>query len=176
MINSPVLVLNQNYEPINVARVRRAVVLVMLGKAETLENGSGVICTATETVHIPSVIRLLNLVKRPRHEKRLTRREVFRRDQQTCQYCGKETKSLTLDHVVPRHRGGKHVWDNVVSACFQCNNRKAGRTPPEAGMNLIKKPSAPYSSGYYVSIEYMQRHDGWKKFLPIQRERVMDEV
>jgi 5-methylcytosine-specific restriction endonuclease McrA len=168
MINSPVLVLNQNYEPLNIARVRRALVLVMLGKAETLENGSGIIRTSNETVHVPSVIRLLYLVKRPRQEKRLTRREVFRRDQQT--------KNLTLDHVIPRHRGGKHVWDNVVSACFLCNNRKAGRTPQEAGMKMIKKPCAPFSSGYYVSIEYMQRHDGWKKFLPMQRERVADEV
>lgn len=176
MINSPVLVLNQNYEPLNIARVRRALVLVMMGKAETIENGSGVIRTSNETVEIPSVIRLLYLVKRPRHERRLTRREVFRRDQQTCQYCGKETKNLTLDHVLPRHRGGKHVWDNVASACFQCNNRKAGRTPQEAGMKLINKPCAPYSSGYYVSIEYMQRHDGWKKFLPMQRERVAGEV
>ncbi|MFA5367862.1 MAG: HNH endonuclease, partial [Dehalococcoidia bacterium] len=129
MINSPVLVLNQNYEPLNIARVRRALVLVMTGKAETIENGSGVIRTYNQTVEIPSVIRLQYLVKRPRHEKRLTRREVFRRDHQTCQYCGKETKNLTLDHVLPRHRGGKHVWDNVASACFQCNNRKAGRTP-----------------------------------------------
>ncbi|MEA1959196.1 MAG: HNH endonuclease [Chloroflexota bacterium] len=168
MINSPVLVLNQNYEPLNISRVRRALLLVMRGRAETVENGSGVIHTPDEVFDIPSVIRLLHLVKRPRQEKRLTRREVFRRDMQACQYCGKETKDLTLDHVMPRHRGGKHVWDNVVSACFVCNNRKAGRTPHEAGMNLTRQPYAPYVSGYYVSKEYLQRHDGWGKFLPLQ--------
>ena len=174
MINAPVLVLNQNYEPLNVARVRRAVLLVMLGKAETLENGRGTICTANDSYEIPSVIRLLYMVKRPKQQKRLTRKEVFRRDQQTCQYCGKETKSLTIDHVVPRHRGGQHVWENVASACFSCNNRKAGRTPQEAGMNLIKQPHTPRNNGYYISREYLQRHDEWLKFLPLQR--VADKV
>ena len=174
MINAPVLVLNQNYEPLNVARVRRAVLLVMRGKAETLESGYETIRTATEIYQVPSVIRLFHMVKRPRQEKRLTRREVFRRDQQTCQYCGKETKNLTIDHVIPRRRGGQHVWENVASACFSCNNRKAWRTPQEAGMILIKQPCVPRGNGYYISREYLQRHDEWLKFLPLQR--VADKV
>jgi 5-methylcytosine-specific restriction endonuclease McrA len=104
MVNSPVLVLNQNYEPLNISRVRRAVVLVMRGKAETLENGSGVIHTPSYALPMPSVIRIVYLVKRPRLEKKLTRREVFQRDKYTCQYCGKDTRELTLDHVIPRHK------------------------------------------------------------------------
>lgn len=169
MVNSPVLVLNQNYEPLNVARVRRAVVLVMCGKAEMLENGTGVIRTANNEIPQPSVIRLVYLIKRPRQQKKLSRREVFHRDKYTCQYCGMETVDLTLDHVLPRHRGGRHIWDNVVSACSRCNSRKAGYTPQEAGMRLIREPFAPYISGYCVPYEYIQRHNGWQKFLPLQQ-------
>jgi 5-methylcytosine-specific restriction endonuclease McrA len=167
MINSPVLVLNQNYEPLNISRVRRAVVLVMRGKAETLENGSGVIHTPSYTLPMPSVIRIVYLVKRPRLEKKLTRREVFQRDKYTCQYCGKDTRELTLDHVIPRHKGGRHIWENVVSACIPCNNCKAGRTPKEAGIRLICQPFAPHVSGYYVPYEYIQRHNEWQRFLPL---------
>lgn len=174
MVNSPVLVLNQNYEPLNVARVRRAVVLVMRGKAEMLENGTGVIRTAGDTIPQPSVIRLVYLVKRPHQKKKLSRHEVFHRDGYTCQYCGVETKDLTLDHVLPRHRGGRHVWENVVSACRRCNGRKAGHTPQEAGMKLVREPFAPYVSGYYVPYEYIKSHNGWQKFLPLQQVKTED--
>ena len=143
MINSPVLVLNQSYEPLNICRVRRAVVLLHQGKAEMLENGSGFIHSANHIFPLPSVIRLAYMIKRPRPERKLTRFEVFNRDRYTCQYCGKETHQLTLDHVVPRYRGGQHVWKNIVSACIPCNRRKAGRTPAEAGMRLICPPLSP---------------------------------
>ena len=169
MVNSPVLVLNQNYEPLNVSRVRRAVVMVIRGKAETLENDSGMIHTVSDAIPMPSVIRLVYMVRRPRPEKKLTRREVFQRDKYTCQYCGGETRELSLDHVDPRHRGGRHIWENVVSACLRCNNRKAGGTPQEAGMQLIRQPFAPYVSGYCVPIEYIKRHNGWQKFLLLQQ-------
>ncbi|MGB2799771.1 MAG: HNH endonuclease [Dehalococcoidia bacterium] len=167
MVNSPVLVLNQNYEPLNVARARRAVVLLLRGKAELLENGAGVIHTINELIPLPSVIRLVYLVKRPRLQRKLTRHEVFRRDGYTCQYCGRHTKELTLDHVIPRYKGGKHVWENVVSACIPCNNRKAGCTPEEAGMRLIRQPSAPHVSGYFIPYEYIHGHSEWQKFVPV---------
>ena len=143
MIDSPVLVLNQNYEPLNIARVRRAVVLVMRGKAEMLENGTGVIRTATEIIPAPSVICLAYLVKRPRQQKKLSRHEVFQRDRYTCQYCGTETKDLTLDHVFPRHRGGRQDWENVVSACRKCNSRKAGHTPCGVQPGISVNPVFP---------------------------------
>jgi 5-methylcytosine-specific restriction endonuclease McrA len=173
MIDAPVLVLNQNYEPLNIARVRRAVVLVMRGKAEMLENGTGVIHTANEIIPSPSVIRLVCLVRRPRQQKKLSRHEVFQRDKYTCQYCGAETKALTLDHVIPRHRGGRHIWENVVCACSRCNSHKAGRTPDEAGMRLIRQPYTPHVSGYYVPCEYIERHEGWKKFLPHRQKNAL---
>lgn len=167
MINLPVLVLNQNYEPLNVCRVRRAVVLLYRGKAEMLENGSGFIHSASYTFPLPSVIRLAYMIKRPRPERKLTRLEVFNRDQYTCQYCGKETRQLTLDHVIPRHRGGEHTWENVVSACIPCNRRKAGRTPEQAGLRLIRHPSPPRGNiFFYIPYHYLQTQSEWQKYLP----------
>jgi 5-methylcytosine-specific restriction endonuclease McrA len=163
---APVLVLNQNYEPLNVCTVRRAFVLVDRGKAEILENGRGFLHTATVLYSIPSIIRLVYLIRRPRPQGRLTRRDVFLRDHSTCQYCGKHTKDLTLDHVVPRRRGGGHDWGNVVAACKPCNHRKAGRTPQEAHMRLIREPFQPPYSFYRVFYAYLEEQEGWRKFVP----------
>ncbi len=167
MINLPVLVLNQNYEPLNICRVRRAVVLLYRGKAEMLENGTGVIQSASCTFLIPSVIRLAYWIKRPWPKPKLTRIEVFNRDQHSCQYCGKETRQLTLDHVIPRYQGGQHTWENVVSACIPCNRRKAGRTPGEAGMTLFHSPSPPRGNFFFYALyHYLQNRNEWQKYLP----------
>ena len=167
MINLPVLVLNQNYEPLNVCRVRRAVVLLHQGKADMLENGSGFIHSASYLFQLPSVIRLAYVIKRPRPQRKLTRIEVFNRDQYTCQYCGRESRQLTLDHVIPRYRGGEHTWENVVSACIPCNRHKAGRTPSEAGMRLSHQPAAPRGNSYfYIPYHYLQARSEWQKYLP----------
>jgi len=165
MVNSSVLVLNQNYEPLNICQARRAVVLMLRGKAEVLESDSREIRSPSFSIHLPSVIRLVYLVKRPQPQRRLTRREILIRDRHTCQYCGKETRELTLDHVIPRHLGGKHDWDNVVSACKACNHRKAGRSPKDAGMKLIRHPSEPPPVRYYI-VYPVQAHPEWEKYLP----------
>lgn len=166
MVNSLVLVLNQSYEPLNLCRIRRAIVLVLHGKAEILENGRGELHSATQIFQIPSVIRLVYIVERPHHQRRLTRFEVFNRDRYTCQYCGRQTKELTLDHVIPRQRGGKHTWDNVVSACIPCNRCKGGCTPEEAGMKLLHQPRPPHSDGFYIPYDYLSTHSEWQKYLP----------
>ncbi len=167
MVNHPVLVLNQNYEPLNICRARRAIVLVYEGKAEMLENGAGCVHTASHIFEIPSVIRLGTQIKRPRTQRKLTRLEIFNRDDYTCQYCGKQTKQLTLDHVLPKFRNGKHTWENVVSACVKCNRRKAGRTPTEAGMKLLKTPAPPHNNGYfYIPYHYLPERREWQKYLP----------
>ena len=169
MINLPVLVLNQSYEPLNVCRVRRAVVLLYRGKAEMLENGSGFIHAANFDFPVPSVIRLAYMIKRPWLERKLTRLEVFNRDQYICQYCGKETRQLTLDHVIPRRLGGEHTWGNIVSACIACNRHKAGKTPEQAGMRLIRPPSIPRASRFlHVPNHYLQIRSEWQKYLPHQ--------
>ena len=167
IINFPVLVLNQNYEPLNVCRVRRAVVLIYRGGAEMLEDGTGFIHSANRAFQVPSVIRLACMIKRPRPQRKLTRLEVFHRDHYTCQYCGRETRQLTLDHVIARYRGGQHTWENVVSACISCNRRKAGKTPSEARMELIRPPSPPRGNlPFYIPYRYLQTQDGWQKYLP----------
>ena len=163
---SPVLVLNQNYEPLNVCTVRRAFVLVDRGKAEILENGRGYLHTASQLFEMPSVIRLVYLIRRPRPNGRLTRRDVFLRDGFICQYCGKPTKELTLDHVLPRHRDGAHDWENVVAACKGCNHRKAGRTPHEAHMALVRPPYRPKYSFYRTFFPYLEEQATWRKFIP----------
>ena len=167
MVNFPVLVLNQNYEPLNVCRARRAIMLLYNSKAEMLENGTGFIHSASYSFPLPSVIRLAYMIKRPRPQRKLTRLEVFHRDQYTCQYCGKQIHQLTLDHVAPRYRGGEHIWENVVSACIPCNRRKAGRTPDEAGMKLIHQPTSPRDNAFfYIPHHYLQSQSQWQKYLP----------
>jgi 5-methylcytosine-specific restriction endonuclease McrA len=166
-VSTNVLVLNQNYEPLNVCNARRAFVLVDRGKAEILEHGLGYLHSASSAFPLPSVIRLIYLIKRPRPQMRLSRREVFNRDGYTCQYCGRRgQRDLTLDHVLPRHRGGRHTWENLVTACKTCNHRKAGRTPQEARMRLIHNPFQPRVSNYYVVYPYLNSQEGWRKFIP----------
>ncbi|HEX2185191.1 MAG TPA: HNH endonuclease, partial [Chloroflexota bacterium] len=112
--------------------------------------------------------RLVYLVKRPRPRVRLSRREVFARDKHTCQYCGLPTRELTLDHVVPKHRGGGHSWDNLVSACRQCNHRKGGKTLDEARMRLVTQPRRPQPVQYFLWVQrlYGDTYNAWLKFLP----------
>ncbi|MBI4320070.1 MAG: HNH endonuclease [Chloroflexi bacterium] len=162
---APVLVLNANYEPINICDVRRAVILVDKGKAEILENGRGHIRTVRAFIVAPSVIRLAYLVKRPVAQRRISRREIFVRDHHTCQYCGIQTRELTLDHVVPRRANGPHRWENVVAACVPCNRRKAGRTPEEARMRLLSEPRAPRPNPYHILLTRTIQEE-WRKFIP----------
>ncbi|MEP6872623.1 MAG: HNH endonuclease [Anaerolineaceae bacterium] len=158
--------LNQNYEPLNVCNVRRALVLVLRGKAEVIEIAHGVFRSARMTYVLPSVIRLVQMIRRPRPKVRLTRREIFTRDGWACVYCGRSTRELTLDHVMPRHRGGPHTWENLVAACKTCNHQKAGRTPAEARMALLHQPSAPGLSIYHVFFQYLNAQEEWRKFVP----------
>lgn len=160
-----VLVLNQDYEPLSVCNLRRAVAMVYLGKAHIVADGRGWIRTPTLAFPRPSVIRLDYLVKRPRPRLKLTRREIFRRDNYTCQYCGLQTRVLTIDHVIPRHRGGNHDWENVVSACPACNRKKGGRTPSEARMKLIRQPFRPRLSIPYLFGQYLEEYGEWGQFL-----------
>ncbi len=167
-MNKAVLVLNQNYEPLNVCNVRRAIVLVIDGKAEVLEVHPSSVASPTRVFPSPSVIRMVYLIRRPHPRVKLTRREVFVRDHYTCQYCGRQAHDLTIDHVVPKSKGGAHAWDNLVSACKTCNHRKGGKSLPEARMSLKKDPAEPRAGMYYT----IQRRldsvvaDSWHKFLP----------
>jgi 5-methylcytosine-specific restriction endonuclease McrA len=140
-----VLVLNATFEPINVCTVRRATVLVLKSKAEVLEHGKGALRSEHLALERPVVIRLITYVKVPRdvHRRKITRKAVLARDSWTCQYCGQRKPGLTVDHVVPRSRGGESVWENIVAACASCNRRKGNRLPKEASMHPRHRPRPP---------------------------------
>ena len=164
-MNTPVLVLNANFEPINVCNTRRAVGLILSGKADMVMNGRGCIQTVRQAIPIPSVIRLEQMIHRPRLKIKLTRREVFRRDNYPCQYCGRHTGDLTVDHVLPRHLGGEHIWTNVVTACPACNHRKGGRRLEEAHMNLHHIPNEPPASANYIFGRHIDQNNEWEQFI-----------
>jgi 5-methylcytosine-specific restriction endonuclease McrA len=164
-MHEPVLVLNANFEPINICTTRRAVVLILGGKAAMVANGRGYVHTVRLLLPRPSVIRLEMQIHRPRPHVKLTRREVFRRDNYTCQYCGRRDTSLTLDHVVPRYQGGLHVWTNVVAACPGCNHRKGGRSPDEARMRLLHMPKEPPVSAAYIFGRHLAANQEWNEFI-----------
>ena len=166
VLNQAVLVLNQNYEPLHVCNVRRAVVLVSRGKAEIIDKGASVLRSALQEWAAPTVIRMMYYIRRPRPAMRLTRRDVFARDRHVCQYCGVRSSELTLDHVMPRARGGGHTWENLVSACRGCNHRKAGRTPQEARMRLRSHPVRPSVTAAHLFGQYLERQPSWRPFIP----------
>jgi 5-methylcytosine-specific restriction endonuclease McrA len=140
--------------------------LVLNGKAEMIEDGKGFIHSASDAIPIPSVIRLGYYVNRPPARRRFTRLGVFHRDNFTCQYCGKKTPQLTIDHVVPRHMNGCHCWENVVSACIPCNHHKAGQLPKQAGMKLINEPAPPRERySFYIPRQYQKNIAEWRKYL-----------
>lgn len=164
-MQEPVLVLNANFEPINICTTRRALGLIFGGKAAMVANGRGYIHTVKELIPRPSVIRLENQVRRPRPRVKLTRREVFRRDSFTCQYCGHRDRGLTVDHVIPRHLGGMHVWTNVVTACPSCNHRKGGRDPEEAHMVLLHTPKEPPVNATYIFGRHLAENNEWAQYI-----------
>ena len=164
-MSEQVLVLNQNFEPLNVCHTYRAVVLITTGKAEIVSNGRGYIHTATAQFPKPSVIRLAKQIHRPRPHLKLSRRGIFRRDNYRCQYCGVETSHLTLDHLVPRSRGGAHTWTNLVSACADCNRRKGGKSLAEARMKLLTKPVEPRVTTLQLFGIYLNQNQEWLAFI-----------
>ncbi len=162
-----VLVLNQNYEPLNVCNVPRAFRLVFGFKAEVVEYDHQTFHTPRAAYRAPSVIRLQHQVRRPRPRVKLGRREVLARDHHTCQYCGRQGTDLTLDHVIPRHRGGTHTWENLATACRICNHRKGGRTLEEARFRLLRVPFEPRSDLYSIFTPFLAdvRNEPWRDYL-----------
>ena len=161
----PVLVLNANFEPIHVCDTRRAIGLILNEKASLVLNGRGEIKTISHAYPRPSVIRLTKMVKRPRPRVKLSKREVLRRDNYTCQYCGQNTSVLTVDHVIPRHLGGDHSWENLVAACPHCNHRKGGRTTDQAQMRLLNLPEAPPASADYIFARHLKDNFEWMPYI-----------
>jgi len=164
-MQEPVLVLNANFEPINVCSMRRAIGLILAEKAAMVVNGRGHIHTVNQLLPRPSVIRLEHMIHRPRPRVKLTRREVFRRDNYTCQYCGRHDTPLTVDHILPKHLGGGHIWTNVVAACPACNHRKGGRRLEEAHMYLLHIPKEPPASAQYLYGSHLRENGEWEPYI-----------
>jgi len=166
-MDTGVLVLNATYEPLNVVSVRRAIVLLLKDKAELVEAAEAKLHAERATFDYPLVIRLVTYIKVPRQlSLPLTRRTVMARDQYSCQYCGTQPgkNHLTVDHVVPRSKGGLSVWENVVTACASCNQRKGNRLPSDANMTLRSKPTRPR----YIAVVLLGHSNAphvWHKYL-----------
>ena len=160
-----VLVLNASYEPLNVTTVRRAHVLVFKGKAEVIEELDRPLRSATGAYAWPHVIRLVRYVHVPRAvQRKISRRALFARDGWRCVYCGTSGGRLTLDHVVPRSRGGESVWENVVTSCAPCNLRKGDRLPQEVRMEL-KHPPRPPTPALFIKLSSPSIPSGWRPYL-----------
>jgi len=167
-LHRPVLVLNASYEPIHICAARRALVLVLKGVATAEEHAPVTVHSARDSFALPSVIRLVGYRRIPHQTRALSRKNILLRDRYTCQYCQRTLPSseLTLDHVIPRSRAGATTWENLVTRCHECNNRKGNRTPEEAGMRLARQPR-PFS--LHTSRHLMRLlgsgDELWKKYL-----------
>lgn len=164
ILNRYVLVLNQSYEPVMVTSAKRAVILMLLDKAEEVVNYEELIHSVSWQMPLPSVVRLLRYVRTPNKDVVLTRKNILKRDNHRCQYCGRSSVPLTLDHVIPRHRGGPDSWENLVAACHPCNVRKGNQTPHEVDMPLLRHPHKPSRITYFQ--KFVRKHqDAWRPYL-----------
>jgi 5-methylcytosine-specific restriction endonuclease McrA len=165
MLSDNVLVVNQNYEPIITTSVKRAIVLVFLGKASMVEARRGhMIRSVSRAFEEPSIVRLEVYARVPHKQVMLNRKNIIKRDAGVCQYCGTTSGTMTVDHVIPRLHGGGDQWENLVCACDKCNNKKGNRTPEEAGMRLRSRPRRP-SNLTFIRQLVSKGDEVWKKYL-----------
>ena len=189
-LNQHVLVLNRLWQAVNVCTARRALTLLFQGHAQVVVNAAEArstpsilsngrtfqtapqeesVQTISFHIRVPRIILLLIYDRLPKKEVKFTRHNIFERDKNTCQYCGRvfDRKDLNLDHVIPRDRGGPTTWENIVCSCIECNTQKANRTPQEAALHLIRKPKRPKWRPF-VQINFsLHRHDSWKHFIDL---------
>ena len=169
-MSQEVLVLNSDYEPLNVCSMRRAIVLVYLGKADVLHaEDEWSSDRRGELPRMLSVVKLRSHVKRPLPELKLSRRTIFARDNYVCQYCGTSAKDLTIDHVVPKRHGGQATWDNLVCCCRKCNMKKSDKLVHQAGMRLLRAPRRPRYVPYISLTKYLvgRKNEVWRDYLPV---------
>jgi 5-methylcytosine-specific restriction endonuclease McrA len=164
-----VLVLNFTYEPLHFTNAKRAITLLLSGKADIVETSTRVVRSPSRSFHLPAVIRLASYIRKPLLERvAFNKKNILRRDGYTCQYCRRRGEKLTVDHVIPRSRGGQTTWVNVVAACLKCNLQKGNRTPEEARLRLIREPVHPQ----FLFSMHLLKHphatsflDSWRKYL-----------
>ena len=166
-LNRRVLVLNQSYEPIMVMGAKRAIILILNEKVEALENYKEIIHSAYLNLPLPSVIKLREYARITRKEIVLTRKNILKRDNHECQYCGICSVPMTIDHIIPRQWGGEDTWYNLITACVPCNTNKGNRTPKEAEMRLKKKPRKP-TMIHHLQKFVKQFQGTWRPYLFMQ--------
>lgn len=163
-LSRSVLIVNGHYEPLTVCHARRALVLLVLGRAEMVEASEFTVRSAFQIWTVPSIIRLVRAVRPHRRSTALTKKNVLKRDGHRCQYCGSTHGKMTTDHVVPRSQGGAESWRNLVCACAACNRAKGNRTPQQAGMRLLRPPSVPRGIGAVTLLGTLP-DPRWRPFL-----------
>ncbi|MGF1679518.1 MAG: HNH endonuclease [Candidatus Methylacidiphilales bacterium] len=189
-LDSSVLVLNRLWQAVNICSARRAFSLIYSGQAQVVDaesgsyqtfnfdqwkdftssdHGTDSIQTLNFRIRVPKIIVLLVFDRLPRKEIKLTRQNIFLRDRFQCQYCGNkfDRSDLNIDHVVPRARGGKTTWENVVCSCVKCNTKKGNRTPELAHMPLVRKPKAPKPRAFLSITMTRVPHESWKTFVDV---------
>ena len=164
ILNRRVLVLNQSYEPLMVIGAKRAVILLLNEKVDSLENYREKIHSAYISLPLPSVINLKHYARIRRKEIVLSRKNFLKRDSHTCQYCGVRSVPMTIDHVISRKKGGEETWDNLVAACVPCNTRKGNHSPREAQMVLVKTPRKP-TMILHLQKFVKQFQNSWRPYL-----------
>ena len=186
MLNSSVLVLNRSFQPIHVTNVKRAITLLYLGVARAIDehyrqydfdnwaqlsaaSAQDAIITTSRSIRVPRVMVLTAFERMPTVRVRFSRLNIYLRDSDTCQYCGRKLKrsDLNLDHVIPRSQGGRTCWENVVCSCITCNLKKGGRTPAQAGLKLLKEPARPRWTSLFHGGGKWQMHREWLPFLSL---------
>ncbi len=173
---SEVLVLNFTYEAMNITSFQRAVKLLFAGKAEIVHNRDRFISSTQFQMRLPSIIRMLYYVRRPMQRVSLTKKNVLIRDDYTCQYCGvRGEKLMTVDHVVPRSRGGPSTWENLVCACMRCNNRKNNRAAADCNMTLMRKPRQPKYIPW-IQVKRNTLPGEWHKFLFLYNVSIEEHI
>ncbi len=163
-LNQGVLLLNTTYEPLTIISAKRAFKLLFSKKAHPIEYTNFFAYTVRSKIKIPSVIQIAYFVKKPYTKPKFSKKAVFIRDNYQCQYCGTFTTKPTIDHVLPRSKGGKTTWQNVVTACPSCNNKKSNKTLKEANLKLIKEPKEPNYLVYTTFTHGVKRMEAWKKY------------
>ena len=160
-----VLVLNFTYEALNITSFQRAVKLIFSGKAEIVSDRERMLSSPTFEMRMPSIIRMLYYIRRPMQRVALTKKNILLRDDHMCQYCGiRGERLMTVDHVVPRSKGGPSTWENLVCACMRCNNRKNNRSPEDSNMALRRRPRTPKYIPW-IQIKRNTLPNEWHKFL-----------
>lgn len=165
LLHTKVLVLNCSYEPLTICNVQKAVLLLFGGKAVPVaHHPERVISTVSHSFPMPSIVRLTFFVRIPYRQIILTRKNILLRDNYQCQYCGKTDLPLTIDHIIPRSRGGEHTWENLITACSRCNSKKGDKTPREAGMLPLKQAFRP-NKLMFMRQQKTTISDEWKPYL-----------